>query len=75
MKLTSPKSSRREFCRGVAVKRSLGTLASARLAVVPYAETTLKLAQKIAPRAKSVGIEIELVKELGQVIDIDGEVQ
>jgi hypothetical protein len=41
------------------------------VAVVPYTETTLKLAQKMAPRAKSVGIEIALVNELGQVIDVD----
>jgi hypothetical protein len=40
------------------------------LAVVPHTETTLRLAQKLAPRAKEAGIEIVLVDELGQVVEV-----
>jgi hypothetical protein len=45
------------------------------VAVVPQTETTLRLAQRMAPRAKSAGIEIALVNELGQVIDVDPHIQ
>jgi hypothetical protein len=40
------------------------------VAVVPHTETTLRLAQKLAPRAKEAGIEIALVDELGQVVEV-----
>jgi hypothetical protein len=40
------------------------------VAVVPHTETTLRLANKLAPRAWDAGIEIALVDELGQVVDI-----
>ncbi len=40
------------------------------VAVVPQTEGTLRLAQKLAPRAKEAGIEIALVDELGHVVDI-----
>jgi hypothetical protein len=40
------------------------------VAVVPRVEVTLRLAQKLAPRAKQAGIEIALVDERGQVIEI-----
>jgi hypothetical protein len=45
------------------------------VAVVPYTETTLKLAKRIAPRARNAGIEIALVDENGQVVDIGGYAQ
>ncbi|MFZ0270328.1 MAG: hypothetical protein WAL34_00635 [Acidobacteriaceae bacterium] len=41
------------------------------VAVVPHTETTLRLAQRMASRAKSAGIEIALVNEFGQVIEVD----
>ncbi|MBS1805485.1 MAG: hypothetical protein JST28_19150 [Acidobacteria bacterium] len=40
------------------------------VAVVPKTETTLKLAQKLAPRARGAGIEIALVDERGNVFDV-----
>jgi hypothetical protein len=40
------------------------------VAVVPHTETTLRLARKLAPRARDAGIEIALVDELGRVTDI-----
>lgn len=40
------------------------------VAVVPHTETTLKLAQKLAPRARDAGIEIALVDERGRVMDV-----
>jgi hypothetical protein len=40
------------------------------VAVVPKTETTLRLAQKLAPRARDAGIEIALVDERGRVTDI-----
>ena len=43
------------------------------VAVVPHTEATLRLARKLAPRAKDAGIEIALVDERGQVIDIETE--
>ena len=36
----------------------------------PRTETTLRLARKLAPRARDAGIEIALVDELGRVTDI-----
>ncbi len=44
--------------------------AGRQVAVVPKTETTVRLAQRLAPRAKEAGIEIALVDELGQVVDI-----
>jgi hypothetical protein len=40
------------------------------VAVVPHIEVTLRLAQKLAPRAMDAGIAIALVDELGKVVDI-----
>jgi hypothetical protein len=40
------------------------------VAVVPNTETTLKLAQKLATRARDAGIEIALVDERGAVFDV-----
>ncbi len=40
------------------------------VAVVPHTVITLRLAQKLAPRAMDAGIEIALVDELGKVVDI-----
>lgn len=40
------------------------------IAVVPKTETTLKLAEKLAPRAHDAGIEIALVDEGGNVFEI-----
>jgi len=40
------------------------------VAVVPKTETTLRLAQKLVPRARDAGIEIALVDERGWVTDI-----
>ena len=44
--------------------------AGRQVAAVPKTETTVRLAQRLAPRAKEAGIEIALVDELGQVVDI-----
>jgi hypothetical protein len=44
--------------------------AGRQVAVVPHTETTLRLARRLAPRAKDAGIEIALVDELGRVVDI-----
>ena len=41
--------------------------AGRQVAVVPKTETKVRLAQRLAPRAKEAGIEIALVDELGQV--------
>lgn len=49
--------------------------AGQQVAVVPYTETTLRLAQRMASRAKNAGIKIALVNELGQVIDIAPDAQ
>jgi len=40
------------------------------VAVVPRTDTTLRLAQRLAPRAKDAGIEIALVDEFGRVVDV-----
>jgi hypothetical protein len=42
------------------------------VAVVPHTEVTLRLAQKLAPRAMDAGIEIALVEASGEVIDVTG---
>jgi len=41
--------------------------AGRQVAVVPKTETKVRLAQRLAPRAKEAGMEIALVDELGQV--------
>ncbi len=40
------------------------------VAVVPYTDRTLRLAERLAPRCANVGIEIALVKSRGEVIDV-----
>jgi hypothetical protein len=45
------------------------------VAVVPYTETTLRLAKRMAQRAKTAGIEIALVNEFGDVIEVDTRTQ
>lgn len=40
------------------------------VAVVPYTELTLSLANKLAPRCALAGIELALVKSRGEVIDV-----
>jgi hypothetical protein len=40
------------------------------VAVVPYTEKTLRLAERLAPRCAKAGIEIALVKGRGEVIDV-----
>jgi hypothetical protein len=61
---------RKGLCEAVGLLMSIPQ-AGRQVAVVPYTETTLRLAQRMAPRAQSSGIEIALVNELGQVIDVD----
>jgi hypothetical protein len=61
---------RKGLCEAVGLLMAIPQ-AGRQVAVVPHTETTLKLAQRMAPRAKNAGIEIALVNELGQVIDID----
>jgi hypothetical protein len=61
---------RKGLCEAVGLLTAIPQ-AGRQVAVVPYAETTLRLAQRMAPRAKGAGIEIALINELGQVIDID----
>jgi len=60
---------RKGLCEAVGLLMA-GPKAGRQVAVVPRTETTLRLAQRLAPRAKDAGIEIALVDELGQVIDI-----
>jgi hypothetical protein len=43
------------------------------VAVVPNTETTLRLARKLAPRARDAGIEIALVDERGLIMEITPE--
>ncbi len=40
------------------------------VAVVPYTESTLRLAKRLASRCALIGIEIALVKSRGEVIDV-----
>lgn len=40
------------------------------IAVVPYTETSLRLAQRLIPRCAQADIEIALIKGDGQVVDI-----
>jgi hypothetical protein len=40
------------------------------VAVVPYTDSTFRLATRLAPRCAQVGIEIALIKSRGEVIDI-----
>jgi hypothetical protein len=40
------------------------------VAVVPYTESTLRLANRLAPRCAQAGIELALVKSRGEVIDV-----
>jgi len=61
---------RKGLCEAVGMLMAIPQ-AGRQVAVVPYTETTLRLAQRVAPRAKAAGIEIALVNELGQVIDVD----
>jgi hypothetical protein len=63
---------RRGLCEavGLLMARAKG---GRQVAVVPYTETTLRLARKLAPRARDAGIEIALVDERGVVTDIAPE--
>ncbi len=47
-------------------KPSLGR----QVAVVPYTESTLRLAKRLAPRCALAGIELALVKSRGEVIEV-----
>jgi hypothetical protein len=40
------------------------------VAVVPYTESTFRLANRLAPRCALAGIEIALVKSRGEIIDV-----
>jgi hypothetical protein len=40
------------------------------VAVVPYTESTLRLANRLLPRCASAGIEIALVRSRGEVVDL-----
>ena len=40
------------------------------VAVVPYTESTLRLATRLAPRCALAGIELALVKSRGEVFDV-----
>jgi len=40
------------------------------VAVVPYTEQTLRLANRLAPRCAAAGIELALVKSRGEIIDV-----
>lgn len=62
-----------QLCAGLCetVGRLMGKPSAGRqVAVVPYTNATLRLAQRLAPRCKSAGIEIVLVKSRGEVITI-----
>ena len=61
---------RKGLCEAVGLLMAIPPVGR-QVAVVPYTETTLRLAKRMAPRAKSAGIEIALVNEFGQVIDGD----
>lgn len=65
---------RKGLCEAVGLLMATSQ-AGRQVAVVPYTETTLRLAQKMAPRAKNAGIEIALMNELGQVIDVEARTQ
>ncbi|HKQ44223.1 MAG TPA: hypothetical protein VJS47_02410 [Rhizomicrobium sp.] len=43
------------------------------VAVVPYTESTLRLATRLAPRCALAGIEIALVKNRGEIVEVRGE--
>lgn len=60
---------RRGLCEavGLLMTREKG---GRQVAVVPKTQTTMKLAQKLAPRARDAGIEIALVDERGRVFDV-----
>jgi len=40
------------------------------VAVVPFTESTHRLAKRLAPRCALAGIELALVKSRGEVIDV-----
>lgn len=42
-----------------------------RVAVVPYTDSTLRLAKRLAPRCTLAGIEIALVGRRGEIIDVN----
>jgi hypothetical protein len=65
---------RKGLCEAVGLLMAIPQ-AGRQVAVVPYTETTVRLAQRMAPRAKSAGIEIALVNEFGHVIDVDAIAQ
>lgn len=60
---------RKGLCEAVGLLMARPT-GGRQVAVVPRTETTLRLAKKLAPRAREAGIEIALVDELGRVTDI-----
>lgn len=43
------------------------------IAVVPYTESTLRLAKRMASRCAVAGIEIALVKSQGEVVEVSGD--
>lgn len=45
------------------------------VAVVPYTESTMRLAKRMAPRCEAAGIEIALVGSRGEVIDVTKNTQ
>lgn len=47
-----------------------GEIQGRQVAVVPYTETTLRLAKRMVPRCNVAGIEIALVGSHGEVIDV-----
>jgi hypothetical protein len=61
---------RKGLCEAVGLLMA-GPRSGRQVAVVPQTEGTLRLAQKLAPRAKDAGIEIALVDDRGRVTDIE----
>ena len=60
---------RRGLCEAVGLLMSTPR-EGRQIAVVPNTETTLKLAKKLAPRARDAGIEIALVDAQGNVLEV-----
>ena len=59
----------RGLCEAVGLLMATPSLGR-QVAVVPYTEQTLRLANRLAPRCAAAGIELALVKSRGEIIDV-----
>ncbi len=63
----------RGLCEAVGLLMATTASPCRRVAVVPYADTTVRLAERLAPRCAQAGIEIALVNGDGTVVNVPSD--